>query len=392
MNLINSLMGAGILSVSNSFTFSGFYPSFILLTLVAVLSYFSACIVARLQIETGAESFADLAHKTTGKIGSGVLSVCVVLFCYSTMVAYLIIGCNVITDFFALGGIKIPDGWGRPVLVLTFCICVPIAMTFPRRLTMLSMISTSAFFCLIFFFVSIIIKACQFFPKNGICPTCENGLFSMGLFNALAIYSLSFAMSVILLPILMQSDPNLKKRYFSIGATFFICYLFVMVPGVIGYLMFGKETKEVILDSFPQKDVLMIIVKAGYFVVLTASYPAIGLTAMATYSRVFFKEDEAQKLPWGKRAVCLLTENLPPLLITLFIPNVRPALAIGGALGGCMTNFFFPAIFTIILSPNRWFSWKNIPMVLLAAFGIIATVISTYEGVLDAIRSFSKKQ
>ena len=56
MNLINSLMGAGILSVSNSFTFSGFYPSFIILTLIATLSYAASCITVYLQKQTGSEN------------------------------------------------------------------------------------------------------------------------------------------------------------------------------------------------------------------------------------------------------------------------------------------------------------------------------------------------
>lgn len=385
MNLINSLMGAGILSVSNSFTFSGFYPSFAMLTVIAALSYAASCLVIYLQKRTRAESFADLANRTTGRVGSCALSVCVVLFCYSSMIAYLIIGSNILIDLFSLVGVTMPPHWGRPVLVLVFSLVLPVAMTVPRQLSILSTISTAAFGCLMLFFVAMIVKAAQHFPSHGIAPTCESGKLSLGLFNALAIYSLSFAMSVILLPIINPSKPGLRPRFFSVGTAFFACYILVLVPGVLGYLMFGAETKEVILDSFSSKDVLMLIVKIGYFVILTASYPVIGFSIIATFGRALFSIDTISNLNWTQRIVCLLFENLPPVLLAVLLPNVRPILAIGGALGGCMTNFFFPAVFAIILSTHKKYHWKNILLFLMAGFGLITTGISTYEGVIDAI-------
>lgn len=385
MNLINSLMGAGILSVSNSFTFSGFYPSFIILTLIATLSYAASCITVYLQKQTGSESFAHLAHITTGNIGSCILSICVALFCYSTMIAYLIIGSNILIDIFSLGGVEMPKKWGRPVLVLIFSLVLPVAMTVPKHLAILSTISTAAFGCIILFFISMIVKGIQLFPKNGISPSCESCKISLGLFNALAIYSLSFAMSVILLPIINPSKPRLKSRFFALGTSFFTCYILVLVPGVIGYLLFGADTKEVILDSFPSHDILMLVVKIGYFVILTASYPVIGFSVLATFGRTIYSIDTISKLSWKQRIVCLLFENVPPVLLAVVLPNVRPILAIGGALGGCMTNFFFPAIFAIILSPHKKYHYKNILLFLMAGFGLITTGISTYEGVLDAI-------
>jgi len=57
----------------------------------------------------------------------------------------------------------------------------------------------------------------------------------------------------------MPSKPVLKARYQSIGTSFFASYMFVMIPGVIGYLIFGKSCQPVIFDSFPDNDVLMII-------------------------------------------------------------------------------------------------------------------------------------
>ncbi|OHT06210.1 Transmembrane amino acid transporter protein [Tritrichomonas foetus] len=392
MNLINSLMGAGILSVPNSFTFCGFFPTFILMTAIAALSYCSACLIVKLQLTSQAASFSDKAEMTMGKIGSVLLSICVSLFCYSSMVAYLIIGSDILISFFKLGGITMPDVWGRPVLVLVFSFVCPILMTVPKKLNILSAISTIAVFGLFLFFFSMIYKGIDhfFIKKETVHPTVELYEISLGFFNALGVHSLSFAMVVILLPIIMPSHPNIRKRYFSVGASFFVCYALVMIPGVIGYLMFGATTEPVILDSFSEKDVLMIIVRAGYFVILSASYPVIGVSLISTFGKAIFKVDNMLDLNWRQRFVCLLFENVPTLLVSIFIPNVRPILAIGGAIGGCMTNFFFPGVFALRLTQKKLYHWKNILCFALAGFGVVTTVISTYEGVIDAIKSIKE--
>lgn len=73
----------------------------------------------------------------------------------------------------------------------------------------------------------------------------------------------------------------------------------------------------------------------------------------------------------------------------MFFPNVRPIMAIGGAVGGCMTNFFFPPTFYLIASPKKWSTWTHILLIIMAIFGVITTGISTYEAVVDAIDAFT---
>lgn len=387
MNLINSLLGAGILSVSNSFTFCGFYPSLALLTLVAGLSYFSAALLAKEQKITGFLTFAEISNITTGKIGSSILSVCVVLFCYSSMIAYLQIGSDTLKSLFDLVNFKINGETGRKLLVLCFSCALPIPMTFPKNLGVLSVVSTFALFGLALFAISIVVKGIIMLPRDGIDKTVENGTFNMGIFNALAVFSLSFAMAVVELPIITASQPKLKGRYQVLGATFLISYTLVMVPGVVGYLIFGKRTNEILFQSFDNRDVLMIFVRIAYFVILVASYPVIGLSVTTTYSRVIFSTSDPSNLIFWRRSVCLLLTNIIPLLLAVLVPRVRPIISIGGAIGGCMTNFLYPSLMWVILDckNTKWYALKNSFYLFMIFFGAVTTVISTYASVSDLI-------
>lgn len=391
MNLINSLLGAGILGVPNAFTHCGFVPSMILMTVVAALSYVASILIVKLQSVTNAGSFADLAKMTMGKYGSITLSCCVALFCYSSMTAYLIIGSDVIIFFLAKFGIEIDKrSWQKSLLVFVFAMILPIAMTIPRHIAVLSTVSTFAFCGLIMFVIAMILEAFVKLPREKISPTVETATLNLHFFNALSIFSLCFALAVILLPVIMPSNPNLGTRYRAISWASCISYFIVAIPAILGYLMFGENTQEVIFDSFPDDDILIIIVRVSYFVILTASYPVLGISVLTIYSYALFDVHDPKQLPWKQRSVCLFLESILPLSLAMFFPNVRPIMAIGGAVGGCMTNFFFPSAFYLIVYKGSHKSIGHVLLFILGIFGIITTAISAYEAVVDAINAFTK--
>lgn len=387
MTLLNTILGAGVLSIANSFTFCGIVPSIFILTLVTSLSYISAVIVIQLQMKTKVENLDALAKLTTGTIGSIVLQISNIIFCYSCMMTYLIMGTEFIISWLAMAGVDASGRWPRALVALIFSLGIPVACSVPRKLSVLSWISTMALFALAFYTVAVIIEGGIRLPRDGIHPTAETINMNLGIFNALAIYSLSFALAVAVVPIIIHSEPNLTTRYRIIGLTFFFSYVIVMIPGAIGYLIFGNESNPIILLSFGD-NIIFLLVKIGYFVVLSASYPAIGLTVLTTVSRTIYKVDDAGELPWRKRIVALVIENLIPVLVAMFFPNVRFAMTIGGSLGGSLSNFLFPPLYYIILSKKRWYHWLNILLIIMATFGVIAAAIATYQAVVDAIQQF----
>ena len=117
----------------------------------------------------------------------------------------------------------------------------------------------------------------------------------------------------------------------------------------------------------------------------------IGLSLLTMYSQIFFGTEEQQNLPFAKRLVCLALENAPPLLVALFLPNARPALAIGGALGGGVTNYCLPPLMYIKLYQTKFSNYKTWLMITFSVVGVIMCGIATYEAVLDAIDAFSHK-
>jgi len=387
MNLLNTLMGAGVLGISDSFRFCGFIPSYCLLLLVASLSTVATIMVVHLQFKFSIKSFEGMTSRVLGKTASGILGISSTLFCIAAMTAYIIIGVKTFQSWLEFGGLKIKSNSEQyKYLVLIYSICFPVALTIPRNVSFLSIFSTFSIFCLWLFIVFMIYEGVLILPKQGIHHTVYLGSINSGFFNALAVYSLTFSLAIVVIPIINLSFPSRNKRSIIVGWTFFLSLLCVAIPGIIGYLIFGNEVQPVLLESFPSKSVLTIIVRACFFVVVNASYPVIGMTVFSTYSRQIFKIENPIDVTGWKRLVMVFLVSLIPVSVAIFLPNVRPALAVGGALGGCLGNFVFPPWIWMKSSNRKAFHWTNILCFLFAIFGVFSAAISTYESVIDAIK------
>ena len=390
MNLLNTLIGAEILGIANSMTFLGLCPSVALMVCTALMSYVSTVLVIRLQNRTSAESINDMAAKLLGKWGGNLLSILTLCFTYACQVAYLVIASNSLELWLTMAGPKTAQwttGWRRAILVFIYAMILPVALTIPKKMDFLNTASTAAIGFILFFAFAIVVKSFIYFPKYGINKTVETGVFGVHIFNALAIYAMIFALPAIVLPLLKPYSPSLHKRYFLVGAAFIICFTVILTPSALGYLMFGVDTEQVLLDNFDSKDIFMQIVRATFFLVVNASFPVVGISVITDISDLVFKTHDAASLPPKQRALCLLIADAPPVLIAMWLPEVRPALEVGGAFGGCLTNFFFPPMLWVRQSEYKWYTWSNLLLILFSIFGVISAGIATYQAFIDAFNS-----
>ncbi|EAY07525.1 hypothetical protein TVAG_124980 [Trichomonas vaginalis G3] len=213
-NMINTCLGAGILSISNSFTFCGLIPSTITLSLSALFSYISAHMIIKMHTLCGINSFMELSVKI-GKFGKILTDISVILFCYSCMIAYVIMSVEILQSWFMLAGLNLKSFWRRTVTVIVFCFGLPFMLTIPRNIKFLSSIS---FFCVIavlMYFVGLVYKGIAVLPKDGIHPTTETYRFNMGIFNCIAVHFLCFSVSCLIIPVVKVMRPNMGHRSFT---------------------------------------------------------------------------------------------------------------------------------------------------------------------------------
>ena len=391
LNLLNLLIGAEILGVANSFTFCGLTISLFLMVFTALLSYVGTIIILNLQKRVAAESINDLATKIVGRWGGQLFSIITLFFTFSNQVSYLIVGSETVCTWLSLG--KLDEwtvGWRRSLVVFVYALVLPVALSIPKQMEFIDTASMFAIVVQLFFVSSMIYQAIKHFiiEDGAVDPTAETGVFGIQFFNAFAIYSTLYALPAVVLPQLQPFTPNLRSRYRLLGAAFILCFTIDIVPSIIGYLLFGAKTDQIVLSSFPANDILMQVVRSGFFFVVNASFPLVALSILTDLGAIIFNEHNPRKLAWKRRIILLFLADTLPVLIAMVLPKVRPVFEIGGAFGGCLSNFFFPPMLYFLQSGKRWYNPKSLGLIFFSLFGIFTCAICTYQAILDAIETF----
>jgi amino acid permease len=394
MNLLNSLLGAGILSVPSSFTNVGLVPSIILLAFIAVLSYYATSMFMRLQLETFTAGLDELTLKVAGKVGQVILSILTLIFLESALMSYLILGGNMITSWLKLAKIEafnIEDLWPRAIMILIYSIVLPIALSIPRSLKVLSYFSTATVFFIAFFVLAMVIKACD--DWDGLSNKYPDkkvsyGKFDISVFSALSIYGLTFALPIVALPIVNHYHHSIHRRNIVALVSTILCFVLVVIPSIICYLMFGDKTKGDVLQNFDDDDYLILVVRIGFFLVVSFSYPCVVQPVAGSWAQVIYSDNDASKLPTGKRTVVQLVTHIIPLIIAMFLPQAKPVLAVGGAIGGCVVDFVYPPLLWYLHFKPAVKTWEFWLILLLGVFGLVTGIISTYQAILDVIKAF----
>lgn len=388
MNLLNSLLGAGIISVPASFASAGVILSSGILIFVAALSLIVTFMLVRLQHETGAKGFDELCIFIGGKVCSIGLSVLSIIFLYCALLAYLIISGDMLISWFAIAKIDLSSLWLRALLILVYSIILPVALTIPRSLKFLSYFSTATVFFIVFYVIAMVAKGTIKFINDGIADSVVLAKVDLTIFSAFAVYVSTFSLPNVALSILYPYSPDIKKRNSVLSVTTVITTAIVILPSILGYIMFGEKADGNILNSFDDDDVLMIIVRIGFFFITTFSYPLVAQIIMCSFSQLFFRENVPQTLSNKKWALCQLPTHAVPVIIAMFMPKIKPVLAVGGSLGGVVVNFLYPAILWYLHFRPSARSAQFWGVIALGVFGAAGAVIATYQSILDVIASF----
>ena len=387
MNLVNSVLGAGILGVPNSMHNCGVIVASILIIIVALMTEFGAILTIKLQHRTRANGFDELAGITLGKFGMIAVPITVFLFSYSCMVAYLVVACDSLISWFSLGGIKITGNW-RSLVVLINSLVLPIPLCIPRSIQFLSYFSFATFVSVFIYFIAMVVKAIQILP-NGMGEGIVLAKGGMPLFSAISVYALSFCLPSVMLPILHPYNKSVSKRSGVTTWTMAICSFLVLVPNILGYLCTGDKVTSNILLSFPDDDYLILVVRIGFYLVVSFSFPVIGQSVMSSWSEVIYKKNDHAELDNCRRAIVILLTTVIPLVIAMFLSNITPALSVGGAVGGALDSFVFPPIMWVALSKRPKTAPRNLLMIAYAVVGLVVSVICIYQSIVDAITAFS---
>ncbi|OHT01957.1 Transmembrane amino acid transporter protein [Tritrichomonas foetus] len=390
VNLINALVGAGIVGVPATFKHSGLGPTIFLLILSCFLCYMCSNIIINLQYELKIKGLDELAFVCFKKPGEIIISILCMIFSLSCTVSYLIIGAAKIADWCTLGNFDVSGTWSYRILTLVYALVFPVALTIPRHLSFLSKFSYVSLVSIGFYAIAILIKSIIELSKPNSLPESVIGYnINSGIFSAFSVHALTFSLSIVMMPVIAPYNPIPRKRHFILGVTYLFSWFVVAIPGAFAYLTKGSDTASDMLSSYPKDDILIIVVQAFMLCNVSISYPVVIQSLVGSLGQLIFKQNLPELMTLKQRLILIPIIDAVNIIIAMFLTDIQPVLGIGGSLGGCIVVFTFPSACRLRITKDKLYTPRNIGHIILVIFGLAFACVCTYYTVLDAIKAYS---
>ncbi|KAM7323337.1 solute carrier family 38 member 6 isoform X1 [Alexandromys fortis] len=404
-NVMNAIMGSGILGLAYVMANTGILGFSFLLLLVAFLASYSVHLLLSMCIQTAVTSYEDLGLFAFGLPGKVVVAGTIIIQNIGAMSSYLLIIKTelpaAISEFLSgdHSGSWYLDG---QTLLLIICVGVVFPLSLLPRIGFLGYTSSLSFFFMVFFALVIVIKKWSI-P----CPvalSCINGVFQISNatddckpklfhFSKESIYAVptmafSFLCHTSILPIYCELRSPSKKRMQNVTNTAIaLSFLLYYVSALFGYLTFYDRVESELLQGYSKylpHDVVVMAVKLCILSAVLLTVPLIHFPARKALMMILFS---SFPFSWIRHSLTTLALNIIIVLLAIYVPDIRNVFGVVGASTSTCLIFVFPGLFYLKLSREDFLSRKKLGALLLLVTGTLVGSFSLALIIFDWVNN-----
>lgn len=375
-NLMNSIVGAGIIGIPYAIRQAGFIVGLLLLLLVAYLTDKSLRVIIELASfhpklkDLGVLTYEDLMTIPFGRAGNYFVLVNMFILAYGAMVAYLLIIKDTVPVVLRL---EVPenqdtntdgDFWEREFVMLITSLVIVVPLSMMRDMASLaftSLLSVTADVVLVGFVIAFSPVKSSVSDAGGFGQILADNWINSKLFIGLGVLSTAMACQHSAFIVSGSLENKTAARWAavtfrSITTSVVLCILL----GVAGYLGFLDETRGDILNNFDADSVPANAGRGLLAVTMFFTYPMECFVARHVLVKLLYNGDmdaetvgpDGQVVPehkWlfgllGRRERLTLVIYIATLIPALFLNDLGPVLSLTGSLGASCVAYMGPGL------------------------------------------------
>eukprot|EP01029_Cantina_marsupialis_P024219 TRINITY_DN6173_c1_g1_i3.p1 TRINITY_DN6173_c1_g1~~TRINITY_DN6173_c1_g1_i3.p1 ORF type:complete len:471 (+),score=106.96 TRINITY_DN6173_c1_g1_i3:49-1461(+) len=358
LNLVNTIVGAGILSLSFGVSLNGLILGGILIISMAFVSDYAITKVfvkAMSHLEDRGifcKSIGEVAHAAFGSRGTIFVDVNVILLQLGSVVAYLVILSDVFPGFFKFTT--------KLVVMLVSGVFFVIPLTLPRSISALKYGSFLSICFILAFTTIVLVQAPRGNELSDAIDAIEMAKFDTNIFRSLPIFGLAFNCLCNVVAVYgelkVRTPQNISKAVHC--STGICCGLYLFV-GLVGYITYGEDTNGDLLINFAEDHSIWVtIVRIAYSCSVMLTIPLCMHPARASLCNLIFRT-----FPECPGALDKKLPTLYHFLLTVFLVGIClfSALVLSeldlvfglvGATSSVMISYLIPVLILMKVSPT----------------------------------------
>uniref|UniRef100_A0A7R9ZUM1 Amino acid transporter transmembrane domain-containing protein n=1 Tax=Pseudo-nitzschia arenysensis TaxID=697910 RepID=A0A7R9ZUM1_9STRA len=379
-NLVNSIVGAGIIGIPFALQQSGLVSGVILLLLVGYFTDKSLKMMVDLatcspQLKgRGVWTYDDLMLLPFGPKGRAFVLCSMFVTAYGAMVAYLLIIKDTLPVVWGLvddGDASVGGFVERELVMLLTSLTVVVPLSMQRDFSSLSFTSTISVAAdlLLVVFVAVYAPIGESIAnEGGLGNIIKNSIIDKGFFIGFGVLTVAMCCQHSAFIVASSLDNPTPKRWSIVTAvSLSVSVVCCLVLGVAGYLGFLDETSGDVLNNFEVDTASANFARALLAITMFFTYPMEAFVARHVLVQLLWKGDldgyifetivdpdtgeERSTQRKAKRCRCLSRRHQVTLLIylltlmpALIVDDLGPVLSITGAIGGCCLAYIGPGL------------------------------------------------
>ncbi|KAK2151863.1 hypothetical protein LSH36_348g02011 [Paralvinella palmiformis] len=391
--VVNAALGAGLLNFPAAYDQSG--GIWIAIGIQAILMVFIVVAMMILlycsDIHQSA-TYQDVIYSLCGKKMQMTCAATVALYCFGTCVTFFIIIADQWDKFLTFAyGPSYCLHWYMTrqfTLVLT-CLLLVLPICFSRRIDFLKY--PSAVGVVVVIYVVILVTVKYFVESSNPGPIKTKPTHWTDIFIVVPVICFAYQCHLSIVPIYAcMRKRTITEFSKTLSVALILCIFSYTGTASFGYLTFGSDVKQDILESYkPTPDVLVAVI--GLAAKMYTTYPILMFVGRSALDNIYvyvFKlspEDIAQKEN-SRRIVMTILWFGVSLLLAVIVPNIGVVIALLGGLaavfvfifpGHCLLKLVIRGYITREEAPFKYYSFLifSILFIILGAFifGVITT-------------------
>jgi solute carrier family 38 (sodium-coupled neutral amino acid transporter), member 11 len=377
-NLVNAIVGAGIIGIPFAIKESGLVVGVLLLVVVGVFTEKSLRLIVDLASfhpklrNLGVLTYEDLMEIPFGRRGKKFVLISMLILAYGAMVAYLLVVKDCLPDIFSLGDSFIE----REVIMFVTSLLIMLPLSLLRDISQLAFTS----FLSVAADVVLVAIACLFAPvetsvsaAGGLGAVIASNWIDSGLFIGLGVLSTAMACQHSSFLISNTFRNHTSSRWARVTViSLSIATSLSLTLGVVGYLGFLDDTQGDVLTNFGTDNVYVHSARALLAITMFLTYPMESFVARHVVAQLLFSgsmdnttvDSSGNTVPESKWLGCIGRRErwtiylyVAALIPALAFKDLGPVLSLTGSLGASCVAYIAPGLVYLGVNGDDFIAW-----------------------------------
>uniref|UniRef100_A0A7N0UST5 Amino acid transporter transmembrane domain-containing protein n=1 Tax=Kalanchoe fedtschenkoi TaxID=63787 RepID=A0A7N0UST5_KALFE len=375
-NVFIAIVGAGVLGLPYTFRKTGWAMGLLMLFCVAFLTYHCMMLLVhtRRKLESlngfsKVNSFGDLGFVVCGPIGRAAVDAMIILSQAGFCVSYLIFISQTTANVLNQPGSHIL-GFSPKALYVWVCFPFQLGLNSIPTLTHLAPLSIFADIVDLGAMGVVMVEDVNLFLKR--IPTLQTFGGLSVFFYGVGVAVYAFEGIGMVLPLEFETRDKAKFGRIMVFSMLFITLMYGSF-GVLGYMAFGDETRDIITTNLGG-GIVSYLVQVGLCINLFFTFPLMMNPVYEVMERRFCGSRYSLWMRWGM--VLVVT------LVALFVPNFADFLSLVGSSVCVVLGFVLPALFHILVFKDEMSKTRMAVDGAVVVLGIVLCVSGTWSSLM----------